>query len=104
MRSRGHVDDPDGLAHVEDEDLAALPHGPRLEDQLSRLGDAHEVAPHVGMGHRHRPAACDLFLEDGDGRAGAAEDVAETDGHELAYPVGRSCSRRTALRRVWWHP
>ena len=83
MRSRGHVDDPDRLAHVEDEDLAAFPHGPRLEDQLRRLGDAHEVAPYVGVGHRHGPPAGDLFLEDGNGRAGAAEDVAETDGHEL---------------------
>ena len=78
----GHVDDPDRLAHVEDEDLAAFPHGSRLEDQLSRLGNAHEVAHYIGMGHRHGPPLSDLRLEDGNGRAGAAEDVPEADGHE----------------------
>ena len=34
----GEVDDLDGLAHVEDEDLAALAHGGGLEDELAASG------------------------------------------------------------------
>ena len=43
----GQVHDLDRLAHVEDEDLAALAHGGGLEDQLAGLRDGHEVALHL---------------------------------------------------------
>ena len=33
----GQIDDLDRLAHVEDEDLAAVAHGRGLQDQLARL-------------------------------------------------------------------
>ena len=54
----------DGLAHVEDEDLAAAsdPAGP--DDQRDGLRDRHEVARHLRVRDRHRPALGDLAPED----------------------------------------
>ena len=76
-------------AHVEDEDFAALGEGAGLEDELRGFGDGHEVALHVGMGDGDRAAGGDLFFEEGDDAATAAEDVAEADGGESggAYAV-----------------
>ena len=75
-----------GLSHVEDEDRAVAFHTPRLEDELSRLRNGHEVAGHVRVSHRHRTAPTDLLLEDGDDAAAAAQHVAEPDRHEdLAF-------------------
>ena len=79
----GEVDDADGGAHVEDEDLAALAHGTGLEDELAGFGDEHEEADDVGVGDGDGTALADLLLEDGDDRAVAAEDIAEAGGDEL---------------------
>ena len=57
---RARSDDRHGLPHLEHEDLAAVAHRRSLQHQLHRLRDGHEVAFHVGMGDRHRPARCDL--------------------------------------------
>jgi hypothetical protein len=81
----GHVDDADGFAHVEDEDLSALTHGPACRMSWAASGNAHEVAAHIGMRHRHRSARRNLLLEQGDDRPGAAEDVSEADGHEPGH-------------------
>ena len=85
----GQIQDPDRLAHLEDEDLAPLSHRPGLQDQLGRLGDAHEVAGDLRMGHGHRAPLGDLLLEEGDHRSGTADDVPESDGDEagLRIPV-----------------
>ena len=79
----GEVDDADGSAHIEDEDLAALAHGAGLEDELAGFGDEHEEADDVGMGDGDGTALADLLLEDGDDGAVAAEDIAEAGGDEL---------------------
>ena len=79
----GQVDDLDRLAHVEQEDLAALAHGGGLEHELDGLGDGHEVARHLRVRDGDGPAGGDLLLEDRDDRAGGAEHVAEPDGLEL---------------------
>lgn len=47
------------LAHVEDEDLAALPLRAGLKDKLAGLWDQHEVPYDVGIRHRHRAAEKD---------------------------------------------
>jgi hypothetical protein len=47
----GEVDDPDGLAHVEDVDLAAIADRARLHDERGSLGNGHEEARHLGMRH-----------------------------------------------------
>jgi hypothetical protein len=77
------VHDLDRLAHVEDEDIAALPNRSGLDDQLHGLGDRHEVALHVRMRHRDRPAAGDLAPEERDHASRRAEDVAEADRDEV---------------------
>src|SRR5437016_4278448 len=57
------VDDPDRLTHVEHEDLSTAAQRTRLEHQLDRFGDGHEVATHLRMRDRERPAGADLFQE-----------------------------------------
>ena len=50
---------------------------------MAGFRDGHEVAHHVRVGDGNRSAGSDLFLEQGDDAAPAAEDVAETDSGEL---------------------
>src|SRR5690606_38228608 len=61
----GEVEDLHGFAHVEDEDLAALAHASRLQDELAGLGDGHEIAAHLRVRDRDRPALLQLLAEDG---------------------------------------
>ncbi len=53
----------------------------RLQHQPDRLAHRHEIALHVRMRHRQRPAALELAAEQRHHRAGAAEHVAEPHGH-----------------------
>lgn len=76
----GQLHDRHRLAHVQDEDLAALADGGRLQDQLHGLGDGHKVAAHVRVGDGDRAAAGDLFAEDACHTAVAAQHVAEAHG------------------------
>ena len=79
----GEIDDLDGLAHIEDEDLSAVAHGACLKDELAGLGDEHEVADDIGMGDGDGAAFLDLLTEQGDDGAIGAEDIAEAGGDEL---------------------
>ncbi len=83
----GQVLDLDGLAHIQDEELAALGHGGGLEDQGGGFGDGHEVADDLRVGQGDRAAGFDLALEDGDHGAVGAQDVAEADRHEFGFVV-----------------
>src|SRR6185312_8757401 len=47
----GQVADLDRFAHVQGKDLAALADARRLQDQLAGLGDGHEVARYLRVGH-----------------------------------------------------
>ena len=62
------VNNLDGLAHVEDEDLSSLAHGACFEYKAASLGDKHEVADDVGMGDLDGTALLDLLAEDWDDR------------------------------------
>ena len=73
----GQIDDPHGLAHFQDEDLAAAAHGGGLQHELRGLGNGHEVAFHAGVGDGDRAAAADLLLEDRNHAPGRAEHVSE---------------------------
>src|SRR5690606_28108073 len=73
------IDNLHRLTHVEDKDLAPLAEYGGLQDELHRLGNGHEEALDIGVGHRDRPAAGDLLAEGEDDAAPAAEDVAEPD-------------------------
>ncbi len=77
------VGNANGLAHIEDEDLASLAHGTGFEHQLAGLGDEHEVADDIGVRDGDRTATTNLLAEDRDDRTIAAQDVAKTGGDEL---------------------
>jgi hypothetical protein len=111
-----HVHHLHGLAHVEQEHLAALADRRGLEHQSHRLGDGHEVTRGLGVGHRERAAALELALEQRHDRALAAEHVAEAHRavaslaaprsrlHEpFAHALGRAHHARRPHRLVGRH-
>src|SRR5262249_33109743 len=63
------------------------PNQPRLQNELHRFGNRHEVAHDLGIGDRYRTARGNLLAELGDHAARAAEHVAEAH-HDEARPVG----------------
>ena len=80
-----------------------LPDRARLQHQLHRLRDGHEVAAHLRVGDRHRAAGLDLPQERRHHAAPAAEHVAEPHRDEvplvrlgdllhdlLGHPLGRA--------------
>ncbi len=77
------IDDLDWLTHVQHEDLAALADGTRLQHQLHRLGDGHEVTPHLGMRDRDRAAVLDLPQKGGHHAPPAPQDVAKPHRDEV---------------------
>src|SRR6185437_16131011 len=87
---RGQVDDLDRLAHVQHEDLAAKSERARLEDQLYRLRDRHEVAAHLGVGDRYGPASTYLTEERRHDAPSASQHVSEAHRDEIAS-VRHSC-------------
>src|SRR5947209_5255271 len=69
----------DGLAHLQDGDPSrGFRQRGRLEDQLYRLRDGHEVAGHFRVRHPDGAARGDLPLEERDDTAVGPEDVAES--------------------------
>jgi hypothetical protein len=80
----GHLGDPHRLAHLQHERLAVAADRRRLDDELHRLLDGHEVPGDVRVGHRDRAAGRDLGAERGEHRAAAAEHVAEPHVEERA--------------------
>ena len=108
----GEVEDPDRLAHLEDQQLAVAAE-PGQQHQAHRLGDRHQVAPAVGVGHGHGAAPRDLLLEERHDAAGAAQHVAEAHRaeagarprrvvleEELGHPLGGSHDARGVHRLV----
>src|SRR5439155_12896401 len=83
----GQVDDAYRLAHVEDVHLAATPDRTRLDDELNRLRDRHEVPRHLRMRDADRAALGDLLAEDGDDAAGRVEHVPEPHRDETGAHV-----------------
>src|SRR5438876_11511372 len=79
FRSLGQFENPDGLAHLQDGDPSrGFRQRGRLEDQLYRLRDGHEVAGHFRVRHPEGAARGDLPLEERDDTAVGPEDVAES--------------------------
>nr|AAN05164.1 RB143 [Ruegeria sp. PR1b] len=74
----GQVEDRDGLAHIQHENLAAARLGPGLKHQLHRLADGHEVAFDAGVGDGDRAATADLFLKQRNDRSRGAQHIAKT--------------------------
>ena len=85
--SFGEVDNFDGLAHLQQKDIAAAAKGGGLQNQLGGFGNEHEKPFHIGMGDRDRSAFADLLFEQGDHTAVAPQDVAKTNDHKLGFAV-----------------
>src|ERR1035437_119539 len=83
----GEVDNLDRLPHVEDEELARLPEGARLQHKLHRFWNGHEVATHLRVGDGHWPSRLDLLEEGGDDGAARAQHVSESHRKEVAAAV-----------------
>ena len=64
--------DPHRFTHIQQKHVATLRQGGRLEHQLGRLWDGHEIANDLRVGKRDRPARSDLLMEQGHHRAGRA--------------------------------
>ena len=73
------------LAHVQNENLAALGIVSRLKHQTHRLGDGHEIPDDVGMGDGHGAAGLDLLLKERNDAAVAAQDIPEAHRHEFRF-------------------
>ena len=86
----GHTDqvsgegvDPDRAAHIQDEDLSAMGVGAGEQNQAHRLGNGHEIADDIRVGHGHRTALFDLFPEKRDHGPVAAQDISEADSDKF---------------------
>lgn len=79
----GEIDNFDWFAHVEDEDFAAGALSGGLENESGGFRDGHEIAGDIGVSDFDWTASGNLLFEDRNDAAGGAQDVAETNGHEL---------------------
>ena len=79
----GQVGNLHWTSHIEDENLAALTLGASLKNKLAGLGNEHEIAYDVGMGHRDRASKANLLLEEGNDGAIGVEHIAEPCRNEL---------------------
>ncbi|MND93927.1 hypothetical protein D3C80_861300 [compost metagenome] len=59
----GQFNDFHGLAHVQDKNIPPLPHGTRLNHQLRRFRDGHEVSSDLRMRDRQRTTRLDLLVK-----------------------------------------
>ena len=87
----GQVVNLDRRSHLQHEYFAPGRHRSRLDYELSRLRNRHEVADHVGMGHGHRTRGLDLVAKQLDHGTGRIEHVPE--------PHHGEDGRRAALLR-----
>ena len=98
------VQDAHLLAHVEQEHFAAAAHRARLQHQPHRLGDGHEVAPHLGV--RHGDAA--RRAGSGAGTAGSPSRRCRARCRSAPRRSASRCAaRRSAAasrRRAWSRP
>lgn len=83
----GKRGDLDRLAHVEHEYLGARGECRGLHHKAASLGDGHEEAAYLAVGHCDRAAVLYLLAEAGYDRAVGAENVAEAGGDELCLAL-----------------
>ena len=100
----GELDDLHRLAHVEHEHLALVGHRAGLQHEADGFGDGHEVAGHLGVGDRDRPALDDLAEERGHHAAAAAEHVAEAHRGERQLRTRCRSTAPRARRRACSRP
>ncbi len=59
----GDVEDPYGLAHIEDQHFSPATDGTGLDHELAGFGNGHEEARDLGIRHGDGPPAADLLGE-----------------------------------------
>ena len=94
----GKLIDLHGTAHIKDEDFSAVGIGAGQQDQTHRLGDGHEIADDIRVGHCDRSAVGDLLPEQGDHGAVAAEHIAETDRDKFGADIFEDLSCAVPVR------
>src|ERR1035437_4781493 len=82
----GQSGDFDRHSHIKHEDLPSISLSATLQYQTHGFGNGHEVADHIWMGNRHRPARCDLSREGWHHTPRGAQHVSETNADELGAP------------------
>ena len=88
------IGDADWLAHIEDENLASLTHGSRLQYQLAGFWNEHEETDDVRMGDSDRTAHRYLLLEDWNNGTVTSQDIAESCGNELGNALYLAINNR----------
>src|SRR3989344_1732276 len=82
------VDDLHGLAHVENEYLAARANRARLHHEERRLGNGHKVTGHVGVRDGYGTPVADLLLEERHHAAARTQNVSEAHRDETGVALG----------------
>src|SRR6266566_7936569 len=91
----GQVVDPNSLAHLEHENVAALRKGSSLDDQARSLRNVHEVAGHVWMRYSDRSTKLNLSRKGWHNTASTTQYIAKP------YCSAPNCSvRRTPIASV----
>ena len=94
----GKIDNLDGFAHIEDENLASMSHSACFKHKAASLWNEHEVAYDVRMGDLDRTAFLDLLLENWYHATVTAKDVAETSSDEFGLWVLNVLKVRVVLK------
>ncbi|MNI57207.1 hypothetical protein D3C73_1122540 [compost metagenome] len=95
----GQLDDPHRLAHVQDKDITALSHGARLDHQLCRFRDGHEVSSDLRMRDRQRTARLDLFVKQRNDRTRRSQDITKPHHREARFVHTGNIARITEQHR-----
>ena len=77
-----HINYSDGLAHIQQEHIAAFSQSAGLDHELSRFWDRHEIASYIAVGQRNRPAFSYLLLKARHNRTTRTENIAKSDHRE----------------------
>ena len=96
----GKIQNLHGIAHIQHEDVASLGHRAGLYHKLRCLGDRHEKARDLTMGHRDGTTMFDLRPETRDHRSGRPKHVSEADHRES----GPALLGRDRLAHQFCHP
>ena len=99
----GQIDDADRLAHIENEDLASTGHGTGLQHQLGGLGDGHEIAGDIGVGHGQRAPGRQLAPKQRHHAPAGTQHIAKADHAEAGRRAMRGCLCGHRLQHQFRH-
>ena len=97
----GEINDADRGAHIEHQGLPGAADGGRLDDQLHGLGDRHQKAGDVRVGHRDRQPLGQLLSEGRQHRTLAAQYIAEPHRQKHRLIVDSHGGEPDVPRSAW---